>query len=102
MTDQSIQTLDEHMKSPSWALHGAIDQFGNVACAACGKSQSPTFAACVFCCQHTKARIKECWYGNDEFGEWGLSAVCNCCGRKLEFDMHALGSRYEVVRLCDA
>lgn len=90
------------MRQPLWALAGAVDKYGNVACAKCGKVQAPQFSACVNCCQHMKMALVERWYGNDEHGEWGLAVQCKGCDKDFDFAPEMLMEKYEVVRVCDA
>jgi hypothetical protein len=83
---------------PSWAKPGTVDQYGNVACAACGQVQSPSFKACTQCCKHDVLDIDDDWIGGDDNGHWGIMFSCRDCGMNYGFDRRTLQENYEVVR----
>ena len=84
--------------SPSWAKPGAADEFGNVACAVCGKVQSPRFDACVSCCKHERLAFTEGWHGADDGGGWEIEAYCAVCGKNYDFSNETLIRDYQAVK----
>ena len=75
-------TFSLRVEMPPWAKPGA-DEHGNVACASCGKFQSPHFKACIHCCPHIGLNLTEEWHGPDDGGNWELEAHCATCGRDI-------------------
>lgn len=73
------------------------DEYGNVACADCGKMQSPSFTACIECCQHDELRLREEWHGPDDGGGWELDVECTVCGKNFGFSRDDLIENYKLL-----
>lgn len=85
-------------KDHRWAKPDPVDQYGNVECKACGRIQSPSYRACVFCCPHAELTFVEGWHGSDDCGSWELEVECIACGKDHEFSNDLLKRLYKVVR----
>ena len=70
----------------------------NVTCPACGKSQSASFPACIYCCEHDILTFYEDWKSDDDTGYWGVDVKCKNCGKNFDFDPDVLIREYWAVR----
>ena len=77
-----------------WANKGSN---GNVACKKCGREQSPTFFACIYCCNHDELETVEDWQGDDDHGKWGIDYECKTCGKNF-FTHDEILHNYRLVR----
>ena len=87
-------------ESAGWARPGSEDEYGNLACRACGEMQSPRFNSCIKCCQHDNLDLIERWEGPDDGGGWELDVKCVACGKNFGFSHDELMEKYKLVRRC--
>jgi hypothetical protein len=80
-------------KGKGWHVP-ANDKYGNVACVKCGYVQSPSWGACIKCCQHKVLVFRDEWVGLDDGGGWAKSYSCAACGKDFDLDM----GNYLIVR----
>ena len=74
--------------------HGEpVDEYGNVECLKCGKKQSPTFTACIYCCSHEVLLFDEDW----DCG-WKLTVYCKNCGKYFDFNNRILIEGYKAIK----
>lgn len=83
---------------PSWAKQETADRYGSVACKMCGRTQSPHFMACIYCCKHDTLSLSKGWHSTDGGGGWGLEAECAVCGKNHDFDNDTLIRDYQLTR----
>ena len=82
----------ERLVMTKW--HGDdVDKNGNVACNHCKKVQSPSFTACVYCCEHKNLEF------DDEYDcGWRLDVFCTDCGKNFDFRNDDLMANYKIVK----
>ena len=74
--------------------HGdSVDKYGNVKCLKCGKAQSPSFLACIYCCPHNNLEFDE-----DYDQRWRLSVFCADCGKNWGFSIQCLINKYRIIK----
>ncbi len=83
--------------SEEWEVWAAEGSNGNVACKKCGREQSPTFFACIYCCSHDELETVEDWRGDDDHGRWEIDYECSKCGKNF-FSHDEILHNYRLVR----
>lgn len=81
-----------------WAVPDFVDEWGNVKCAKCGRVQSNSFTACIWCCNHDTLKFTEDWHGTDDCGGWELEVECAVCGKNFDFKREEIMRNYIAVR----